>query len=272
VPTAGTGPRLACCRDRDDPGVTGRVEVRAYAELNDFLPPEQRGTTFSRPCLAHQTVKDLIEATGIPHTEVDLILVNGESVGFSHRPTAGDRLAVYPVFEAVDIAPIARVRPSPLRDPRFVVDVHLGPLARLLRLCGFDVSWSNDLDDDTIAELSEIQRRIVLTQDRGLLKRRRVTHGLFVRPQAPLGQVVEVLRRLDLADRMAPFTRCVRCGGVLAEVPKSDILDRLEPLTRAHHDRFQRCGSCGQIYWAGSHRDKLTDLIDQICAELGPRS
>ena len=250
--------------------MSGHVEVRAYAELNDFLPPAQHSTTMSRPYLAHQTVKDVIEAAGIPHTEVDLILVNGESVGFSHRPTAGDRLAVYPVFETLDITPIARLRPRPLREPRFVVDVHLGPLARLLRLCGFDVSWSNDLDDDTIAELSGIQRRIVLTQDRGLLKRRRVTHGLFVRPQAPLGQVVEVLRRLDLADRMAPFTRCLRCGGVLAEVPKSDVLDRLEPLTRARHDRFHRCGSCGQIYWPGSHHDRLAGLIDQIRADLRP--
>ena len=127
--------------------MTGHVNVRAYAELNDFLGPELRGLTVCRPFRTHQTVKDVLEAMGIPHTEVDLILVNGHAEDFTHRPASGDRIAVYPMFEALDIGSTARLRPVPLRDPRFVVDVNLGRLARLLRVLGFDVWWSSDADD-----------------------------------------------------------------------------------------------------------------------------
>lgn len=240
-----------------------------YAELNDFLAPDVRGTMMQRPFREHQTVKDVVEAAGIPHTEVDLIVVNGEPVDFTYRPTSGDRLAVYPVFERLDIGSINRLRPHPLRNVRFVVDVHLGRLARLLRLLGFDARWENDLDDEALASLAAAEHRIVLTRDRGLLKRRTVTHGLFVRSERPLDQVVDVVRRLDLADRLAPFSRCLRCGDELADVTKAEVIDRLEPLTREHYDEFRRCVSCGQIYWRGSHHDRLTRLVDQIRAALG---
>jgi uncharacterized protein with PIN domain/sulfur carrier protein ThiS len=251
--------------------VDGHVDVRAYAELNDFLAPELQGTTMHRPFRPHQTVKDVIEAVGIPHTEIDLIVVNGEPVDFSHHPTVGDRVAVYPMFETLDIVPVARLRPLPLRDPRFVVDVHLGRLARLLRLVGFDARWEHDLDDETLASIGQAEHRIVLTRDRGLLKRRRVTHGLFVRSERPFEQVVDVLRRLDLADRLAPFTRCLRCGGALAGVTKAEVLHLLEPLTREHYDEFHRCVACGQIYWSGSHHDRLADLVEQIRTALYAR-
>jgi uncharacterized protein len=248
--------------------VSGHVEVRAYAELNDFLAPGLRGVTTRRPFRAHQTVKDVIEAAGIPHTEVDLVLVNGESVDFSHRPTAGDRIAVYPIFESFDIGPINRLRPQPLREVRFVVDVHLGRLARLLRLLGFDVRWDPGLDDEELASISRAEHRVLLTRDRGLLKRRSVTHGVFVRPERPLDQAVDVVRRLDLADRLAPFTRCLRCGAELAVVTKAEVIDQLEPLTRRHYERFQRCTGCGQIYWRGSHHDQLAALVDRVRTEL----
>jgi hypothetical protein len=244
--------------------VTGHVDVRVYAELNDFLAPEQRGTTLQRPFRPHQTVKDVIEAAGIPHTEVDLIVVGGEAVSFSHRPVPGDRIAVYPVFEYLDIGPIARLRPDPLREPRFVVDVHLGRLARLLRLVGFDARWASDLDDDTLASIGQAEHRIVLTRDRGLLKRRRVSHGMFVRSEQPVEQVVDVLRRLDLGARLAPFTRCMRCGGELVAVRKAEVLDRLQPRTREHVDEFHRCAACGQIYWRGAHHPQLADLVLRI--------
>jgi uncharacterized protein len=246
----------------------GYVELRAYAELNDFLPPDLRGTTVRRPLQPHQTVKDVVEAAGIPHTEIDLILADGEPVGFTHRPAAGGRLAVYPVFETLDIGSIARLRPRPLRDPRFVVDVHLGRLARLLRLMGFDARWDRSFDDETLASTSREEHRILLTKDRGLLKRRSVTHGLFVRSDQPTEQIVEVLRRLDLADRSAPFSRCLRCGAALADVPKAEVLDRLQPLTRRHVDEFRRCVACGQIYWRGSHHDRLVELVRRIRTQI----
>lgn len=205
---------------------------------------------------------------GIPHTEIDLILVNGDPVGFEYRPAVGDRIAVYPMFEALDIGATARLRPEPLRQPRFVIDVNLGRLARLLRLLGFDVWWSNDADDQALADTSVEQRRILLTRDRGLLKRRAITHGLFVHSQQPEEQTLEVLRRLDLRRRVAPFTRCVRCNGRLAAVTKEAVADRLEPLTRRYYDEFSRCPDCGQIYWAGTHFAKLRSLVDGLIDQL----
>jgi uncharacterized protein len=250
--------------------VPGHVDVRAYAELNDFLPPPLRGATMRRPFRSHQTVKDVIEAIGIPHTEVDLIVADGESVGFDHRPSNGDRLAVYPVFESLDIGPIGRLRPAPLRDPRFVVVINLGRLARLLRLVGFDVTCDRHLDDAALADIGAREHRIVLTRDRGLLKRRQVTHGLFVRADAPYEQIVDVLRRLDLGHRLAPFTRCLGCGGRLVPASKAEVLDHLEPLTRLHYDEFARCSGCGQVYWKGSHHRRLEELVDRIVGDLTP--
>ena len=247
---------------------SGHVDVHAYAELNDFLPAASRGTTMRRPFRSHQTVKDVIEAAGVPHTEVDLILADGQSVGFSHRPRSGDRLAVYPVFESLDIGPVGRLRPAPFRDPRFVVDINLGQLARLLRLVGFDAHCDRRLDDAALVAIGGAEHRIVLTRDRGLLKRRQVTHGLFVRADDPFVQIVDVLRRLDLSGRLAPFSRCLRCGGSLVEVSKEVVIDQLEPLTRRHYDDFARCGSCGQVYWNGSHHRRLQEVVDRIVEEL----
>ncbi|OMC38993.1 hypothetical protein A5740_02835 [Mycobacterium sp. GA-1841] len=248
--------------------MAGFVTVRAYAELNDFLDADSRGRVVRRPVQSHQTAKDVLEAMGIPHTEIDLILVNGDPVGFEHRPAVGDRIAVYPMFEALDIGPTARLRPEPLRDPRFVVDVNLGRLARLLRVVGFDVWWSNDADDQTLAEISLEQQRILLTRDRGLLKRRAITHGFFVRSDQPEEQTLEVMRRLDLRRRVAPFTRCLRCNGALAAVGKEQVLDRLEPLTRRYYDEFSQCPDCGQIHWAGTHFERLSGLVDGLLERL----
>ena len=224
--------------------------------------------TVRRPFRSHQTVKDVLEAMGIPHTEVDLILVNGEPQGFSYRPSVGDRIAAYPMFEALNIGSTARLRPAPLRDPRFVVDVNLGRLARLLRLLGFDVWWSSDADDKALADISLDQQRILLTRDRGLLKRRAVTHGLFIRSDDPEEQALELIRRLDLRQQLAPLTRCVRCNGKLAAVAKDEVVDHLEPLTRRYYEEFSRCPECGRIYWAGSHHARLVGLVERLREQL----
>jgi uncharacterized protein with PIN domain/sulfur carrier protein ThiS len=246
--------------------VSGYVDVRAYAELNDFLVPGSRGVTVRRPFHSHQTVKDVLEAMGIPHTEIDLIVVNGDPVDFAHRPSAGDRIAAYPVFETLDISPVVKLRGTPLREPRFVVDVNLGRLAELLRLLGLDAVWASDLDDATVVAVAREEQRVVLTRDRGLLKRRAITHGLFIRSDRPVEQAAEVVRRLDLVSRLAPFTRCLRCNGELASVTKADVLDRLEPLTRRYYDEFHRCTGCGQVYWRGSHHPRLAALVEAISA------
>src|SRR5262249_40430210 len=154
-------------------------------------------------CRPHQTVKDVIEAAGIPHTEVDLVLVDGHPVTFGRRPDDGDRITAYPVFETLDIGRVTRVRPHPLREPRFVADVNLGGLAKLMRLMGLDVRCRWDADDAELAALSAAEHRILLTRDRGLLKRRNVTHGVYIRSDRPVEQIVELIRRLDLIECLA---------------------------------------------------------------------
>ncbi|MBF6338479.1 Mut7-C ubiquitin/RNAse domain-containing protein [Nocardia abscessus] len=244
------------------------VELRVYAELNDFLRPEERYAVLRRPFRPHQTVKDVIEAAGIPHTEVDLVLVDGQPVDFDHQPPTGGRVTAYPVFETLDIGSVTRVRPHPLRAPRFLADVNLGGLAKLMRLLGLDVHCRWDAEDAELAEVSAAEHRILLTRDRGLLKRRNVTHGVYIRSNQPVEQVVEVIRRLDLGACLAPFTRCLRCGGVVAEVAKAEVEDRLEPLTRRYYDTFRQCHECGRVYWQGSHQARLAETVAAIRAEL----
>jgi hypothetical protein len=234
---------------------------RFYAELNDFLPQEKRMRAFPVELAGHETVKHLIEMLGVPHPEVDLILVNGQSVDFDYLVRGGDRVSVYPVFESVDIRGISKVRPEPLRSPRFVLDSHLGRLAGYLRLLGFDCLYRNDFQDRELAEISARQERILLTRDRGLLKRKIVTRGYLVRSDQPLKQAEEIIRRFDLASSVRPFTRCSRCNGRLVSVEKSQVFDQLEPLTKKHYNQFTHCEDCGQVYWRGSHFQELEEKI-----------
>jgi uncharacterized protein with PIN domain len=172
------------------------------------------------------------------------------------------------VFEAVDVAPLVQLRERPLRDPRFVLDTHLGKLARLLRLVGFDVLYRNDFEDTEIVDLSVDQRRIVLTRDRGILKHRRLTHGYCVRSSQPMEQVREVVARFDLSGHLAPFTRCTICNGAIRVVPKSEVEHRLPPRTRQDQDEFRYCAGCDRVYWKGSHYTRLRALVQRLFPEL----
>ncbi|MCK4517035.1 MAG: DUF5615 family PIN-like protein, partial [Spirochaetaceae bacterium] len=209
-------------------------------------------------------VKDTIESCGVPHTEIDLILVDGESVGFDHHLTGGERVAVYPVFEGLDISPVTRLRERPLRRPRFLVDANLGRLARLLRLLGFDSRYDQRMDDDEIARIAAEEGLTVLTRDRGLLMRRIVTRGYFVRSQAPRIQASEVMRRFDLCEQVRTFTRCVDCNGLIRPVPKAEIQDRLPQKTRQFYDTFYQCSGCSKLFWRGAQWKNLLDLVDEI--------
>ncbi len=233
------------------------VTLRFYEELNDFLTPQRRRRDIERPIFLAPAVKDVIEAEGVPHTEVDLILVNGESVGFGHRLAAGDRVAVYPVFEGLDISPLQRLRPRPLREPRFVVDVHLGTLARRLRLLGFDCAYASHRDDGEIVAIGRREGRIVLTRDVGLLKQGGVTHGYWLRSRDPEGQVAEVMGRFDLAGAARPFTRCMVCNGLLERVGCSAAAGHVPPHILERFTSFLHCPDCGRFYWEGSHHAAL---------------
>jgi len=234
---------------------------RFYAELNDFLAPHRRFVAFSHPCDGRSTVKDMIESLGVPHTEVDLILVNGESVNFSCRVQSSDRVSVYPVFEAIDISSVACVRPGPLRQTRFVLDGHLGRLAAYLRMLGFDTIHQNHCRDEDLARISCDEHRILLTRDVGLLKRSAVTHGHWMRETRPRLQLAEVVERFDLYGSIAGFTRCLRCNTTLNSVEKESITARLDECTRKLHTEFFTCRTCGRIYWKGSHYERMRRMI-----------
>lgn len=244
----------------------GNVHIRFYAELGDLLPPERQGREFACCFPAGGSVKDLIEGLGVPHTEVDLILVDGRSVGFNYHVRDGERVSVYPVFEAFDISSVTLVRAQPLRQIRFAADVHLGRLTGYLRLAGFDTLYRNDWEDRELAETAREEQRVILTRDRGLLMRAAVTHGYLVRGTTPRAQFIEVLERFDLRGSLRPLSRCSLCNGEVAPVAKELVAEQLQPRTARHYREFWRCSRCGRIYWRGSHYRSLQELFSALYA------
>ncbi len=240
------------------------VLIRFYEELNYFLTPEHRKRRFTREFAPGASVKHLIENLGVPHTEVDLILANGDSVGFDYRLRDGDIISVYPVFESFDIGTLSRVRPKPLRELGFVLDVHLGTLATELRLLGFDTIYQNNLDDDTLAACSRREHRILLTRDRGLLKRKTVTHGYYIRSRILHRQLGEIILRFDLRSSIRPFTRCLKCNTLLEDLHKSEVKDRVPSFVYRSYKSFKQCPTCRNIYWKGSHWGHMQKHLQRI--------
>jgi uncharacterized protein with PIN domain len=237
---------------------------RFYEELNEFVKPERRKRSFRHDFNTRASVKEMIEAFGVPHTEVDLILVDGTSVDFSYKVGNGEHISVYPMFESMDVTSIQRLRPKPLRNSRFVVDGHLGKLARYLRLLGFDTLYCTESDDDELVRISTLEHRILLTRDRALLKRKQITHGCYIHSTEPRHQLYALVERLDLYRAVQPFQRCMRCNGLLKAVERSGIAQRLKPKTIRCFDEFKICGSCEHIYWKGTHYVRLASLVEQV--------
>ena len=243
------------------------AEFRFYEELNDFLPDEKFKKTFTYEFNGKPSIKDAIEAIGVPHTEVDLILVNQNSVEFDYHLCHGDQVAVYPKFESLDIFLLVRLRKQPLRESRFVLDVHLGKLARLLRLLGFDSLYRNNYADAEIVRISVAEKRIVLTRDQGLLKNKQVTHGYWLRSAIPEIQIREIVQRFDLSSQMKPFQRCPVCNGTICPIPNSEIATRVPPKSAGYYNEFFECQSCGKVYWKGSHYQNIRKKLDCFLKE-----
>ncbi|WP_211452009.1 Mut7-C ubiquitin/RNAse domain-containing protein [Collimonas antrihumi] len=237
---------------------------RFYEELNAFLPSERRKRAFDAVCVRAATAKHMIEVLGVPHTEVELVLVNGETVGFDRLLRDGDRVSVYPKFEALDITPLLRVRDQPLRTNRFIADAHLGGLAHLLRMAGFDTLYDNNFLDSAIASIAEKEARIVLTRDRELLKRRIITHGCYVHALKSTQQLKEIFERLDLARSARPFTLCLQCNVPLRSIDKALVEERLPPKVRAHFERFSTCDLCQRVFWEGTHWRSMQALLAEL--------
>ena len=210
------------------------------------------------------TVKDMVESFGVPHTEVELIVVNGESVPFSYVVRDGDRVAVYPMFESFDITAELRVRPKALREPKFVLDVHLGKLAGYLRMLGFDAIYGPYRSDLELVGASCEQQRILLTRDRGLLKHSAVTHGYLVRETESRRQIAEIVGRFHLAGAAQPFTRCLVCNALLVSIAKEQVRALLPPHAARSFEEFRRCPECGRVYWKGSHYHRMQRWVNEL--------
>lgn len=237
------------------------AEFRFYEELNDFLAPSRRKRSFCYAFADNATVKQAIEALGVPHTEVELILVNGVPADFSHRIEDGDRVSAYPVFESLDVTPLLKLRPNPLRVIRFLTDAHLGALAKRLRLLGFDTRHASAMDDAEVAAISASERRILLTRDRELLKRKQISHGCYIRQSDPKLQLAYVIQRLDLRRAARPFTRCVECNSMLEESTPAAVADRVPAGVVKRFRQFWTCAGCGRVYWRGSHYQSLSRRV-----------
>lgn len=249
-----------------------RAWCRFYGPLNDLLSPERRQRDIPWTWDTPEPVREMIEGLGVPHVEVGLILVNGDAVSWEHRLQDGDRVAVYPPLYA--LSPGSPPGLSAVEEPvgRFVLDVHLGRLARWLRLLGFDTAYANWYDDEALACISQSERRILLTRDRRLLMRTVVEFGHWVRAQEPRAQLLEVLKRYDLLPLSRPYTRCAHCNGVLKSVSREEIEHLLQPDTALYYDEFTQCSACGQVYWPGSHLRRVRELLQSVREELLGRS
>ena len=243
------------------------ARFRFYAELNDFLPEENRGKELTRYFSVSGSVKDFVESFGVPHTEVDLVLANGNPVDFFYPVRDGDRVSAYPVFESLDISSVSRVRPAPLRELRFLLDVHVGRLAAYLRMAGFDALYSNQASDPELAAIVSREGRVLLTRDRYLLMRTAVDRGYWVRSTAPKQQLLEVVNRFDLAGSMRPFLRCLACNTILEEANRESVLGRL-PSKVMNKDVFRICLSCQRVYWEGSHHERMSKLLRWVKANV----
>jgi uncharacterized protein len=243
------------------------ARFRFYAELNDFLPAENRGKELTRDFGVSGSVKDFVESFGVPHTEVDLVLANGRSVDFSYPVGDRDRVSVYPVFESLDISSVSRVRPAPLRELRFLLDAHVGRLAAYLRMAGFDALYGHQASEAELAGIVAREGRVLLTRDRYLLMRTAVERGYWVRSTEPKQQLLEVVKRFDLAGSMRPFTRCLNCNTLLEEASRESVFERLPPRI-IHKDAFRICPSCQRVYWEGSHHARMSQLLRWVKANV----
>ena len=239
-----------------------KVRLCFHGDLNVFLRSRAGDAVIERRLAEKTSIKDIIESCGVPHPEVDLILVDEQTVGFDHTLINDAKVEVFPVGNRSTNRTEKRLQAIGIT--RFVADGHLGGLTRNLRLLGFDVAYRQNADDRRLLEVMACENRALLTRDRRLLMHAIVQHGYWPRSQNADEQTIEVVRRFDLSELIAPFTRCLRCNAPLEAVAKADIIDKLEPLTKIYYDQFRRCPECKQIYWSGSHFPKLQRRVEEI--------
>ena len=238
--------------------------IKFHGYLNDFLRSVKRNKFCHIMVSGHQTIKDIIESMGIPHVEVDVILVNKSSVNFKYRIRERDRAEVYGSGNKVRRKNLYHLQVVPLKYPRFILDEHLGKLASKLRMIGIDSCLFNGKTDKDLVEQALRKRRIILTRDVELLKRSIIKRGYWVRNDDPAKQVTEIYNRFHLEKVLKPFHRCLVCNGLIIKVNKEEVAAQIPPGSRSRFDEYFRCSSCGKIYWKGSHYEKMKFEIENI--------
>ncbi len=233
-----------------------RAHFLFLGRLNDFLLRDQREQVIAVDFRGRQSIKHLAESLGVPHPEIGQVQINGQEGTLNAITQDGDRVEIHPIPNV-----------CPMEPPRFILDGHLGRLAAYLRMLGFDCLYETDYNDEQLAEIAQHEERILLSRDRRLLMRKAVTYGYCLRALDPLQQLPEVVQRFNLAKRIVTFHRCPRCNHPLEPVAKEVVLERLEPLTQLYFDEFQICPACKQIYWKGSHYERMLALIEQLTGE-----
>jgi uncharacterized protein with PIN domain len=239
------------------------ANFRFYNSLNDFLPHYDKHKPTHYRFKGKPAIKDAIEAIGIPHTEVDVIKVDGSFVDFSYRVRDGDDVEVFPLTNLNNLTTnsLTQALVYPLV---FIADVNVGKLAKALRMVGIDVLFSNNFADDALAAIAQRENRIVLTRDLGLLKYRQIKWGYWLRSQRTTTQLKEVLIHFDLTSSIKPFTRCIECNGLIVGVEKQEILSQLPPRTMDFFNEFYQCRSCRKVYWKGSHYQNMWKKIVKL--------
>lgn len=238
--------------------------INFWGNLKELLRPPFRGLTSVDHDLRRQaSVKDIVESFGVPHTEVGRLTVDGHDISFSHPGSNDDRVDVYPLCPPVDVLTPTLFRPETLAGISFAVDVNVGKLASLLRMAGFDTFYRNYISDQDLVEVAVQEGRIVLSKDKNLLKRKELVFGYLVREIQPEKQLAEVVHLFGIKELLKPFSRCMRCNGLLQTVAKEQIIDQLEPLTQKYYHSFRQCQSCHKIYWSGSHQEKMLRLLSR---------
>lgn len=226
-------------------------------------PPFRTKEVIGYPVLRRASVKDVVESLGAPHTEIGTLTAAGREIGFAHILVPGERLEVFPLVPPVDVTIPTLLRPS-YPCIRFLVDHNVAKLASKLRMVGLDAAFAPGWQDHALAAMAHAEQRVLLSRDIQLLKRGLVAHGHFVRESAPDRQLAEVVHFYGLVGQLVPFSRCMRCNGLLSEVDKAAIIARLEPLTKKYYHAFRCCNECSSIYWAGSHRERMEEILRQL--------
>ncbi|WP_205500832.1 Mut7-C RNAse domain-containing protein [Rufibacter psychrotolerans] len=235
-----------------------------HGPLTDFLPKARRQKWVRYPFQFQATLKDVVEALGVPHPEIGRLLVNGLEATFSDLVQDGSRVEVFPVVAETAGSALPPLQVPASRPIRFVLDVHLGKLARYLRLLGVDSLYETHYDDKTLADLAAREQRVVLTRNVGLLKLKQVVTGYWLRSQHLEEQLQEVMMRFGLREQVNPFTRCMACNGPIGLVAKETVLDQLPPKTKQYFEEFYQCAHCQRVYWKGSHFDKMQLFLQSL--------